>query len=61
MGLVPGVRTAGASPAPRRIINGRTPRIDRLAAEVTEDPVSPADLTATIFHGLGVDRAQRHV
>lgn len=30
-------------------------RTDRLAASVTEDPVTPADLTATIFNALGVD------
>jgi hypothetical protein len=31
---------------------------DRLAAEVVEKPVSPADLTATIFAALGVDPQQ---
>jgi uncharacterized protein (DUF1501 family) len=30
---------------------------DRLAAEVTENPVSPADLTATMLWSLGVDPA----
>ncbi len=30
-------------------------RTDNLAAYVDEDPVSPADLTATIFDALGVD------
>jgi hypothetical protein len=42
---------AGAG-VPGGAVHGRT---DRLAAEVTEDPVSPADLTATIFHLLGVN------
>jgi hypothetical protein len=28
---------------------------DHLGAEVTENPVSPADLAATVFDGLGVD------
>jgi hypothetical protein len=37
---------------PAGLIHGRT---DRQAAEVTDDPVTPADLTATIFHLLGVD------
>jgi uncharacterized protein (DUF1501 family) len=32
-------------------IHGRT---DHYAAQVEEDPVSPADLTATIFDALGV-------
>lgn len=42
---------AGAGlPAGR--IYGRT---DRHAASVEEDPVSPADLTATIYSALGVD------
>jgi len=31
---------------------------DRHAAEVIENPVSPADLTATVCHALGVDPAQ---
>lgn len=31
---------------------------DKHAAEVTDDPVSPADLTATIFAALGLDPAQ---
>jgi hypothetical protein len=30
-------------------------RTDRHAAQVTDSPVSPADLTATVFHLLGVD------
>ena len=30
-------------------------RTDRLAAEILEDPITPADLTATIFAALGVD------
>jgi hypothetical protein len=42
---------AGAG-VPAGYIHGRT---DRYAAEVTENPVSPADLTATIFHLLGID------
>jgi len=42
---------AGAG-VPGGLVHGRT---DRLAAEVTEHPVSPADLTATVFHLLGVD------
>jgi hypothetical protein len=42
---------AGAG-TPGGAVLGRT---DRLAAEVTDDPVSPADRTATIFHLLGVD------
>ena len=42
---------AGAG-VPGGLIHGRT---DRHAAEVTENPVSPADLTATIFHLLGLD------
>jgi hypothetical protein len=29
-------------------------RTDKIAAEVTENPVSPADLTATIFAALGI-------
>jgi hypothetical protein len=33
-------------------VHGRT---DAHAAHVTEDPVSPADLTATVFEALGVD------
>jgi hypothetical protein len=42
---------AGAG-MPAGLIHGRT---DRHAAEVIDSPVSPADLTATIFHLLGVD------
>lgn len=42
---------AGAG-VPAGLIHGRT---DRCAAEVVDCPVSPADLTATIFHLLGVD------
>jgi len=42
---------AGAG-VPAGSIHGRT---DRHAAEVTDNPVTPADLTATIFHLLGVD------
>jgi len=42
---------AGAG-VPAGLIHGRT---DRHAAEVTDNPVTPADLTATIFHLLGVD------
>src|SRR5438477_604866 len=42
---------AGAG-VPGGLVHGRT---DRNAAEVTEDPVSPADLTATILHLLGVE------
>jgi hypothetical protein len=42
---------AGAS-TPGGAVIGCT---DRRAAEVTDQPVSPADLTATIFHLLGVD------
>ena len=34
------------------MVHGRT---DRHGAEVTDGAVSPADLTATIFHLLGVD------
>jgi uncharacterized protein (DUF1501 family) len=30
-------------------------RTDRHAAHVTEDPVSPADLTATVLDALGID------
>jgi hypothetical protein len=37
---------------PGGTVHGRT---DRHAAEVTDAPVSPADLTATIFRALGVD------
>ena len=44
---------AGAG-LPRGAVYGRT---DRHAAEVIEDRVSPADLTATIFNLLGVDPA----
>lgn len=33
-------------------------RSDRKASLPAEDPVSPADLTATIYHALGVDPAQ---
>lgn len=42
---------AGAG-TPGGAVLGRT---DSRAAEVTEDPVTPADLTATIFHLFGVD------
>ncbi|MBC7820947.1 MAG: DUF1501 domain-containing protein, partial [Planctomycetaceae bacterium] len=42
---------AGAG-LPRGAVYGKT---DRHAAEVVENRVSPADLTATIFHLLGVD------
>jgi hypothetical protein len=42
---------AGAG-VPGGLVHGRT---DRRAAEVRQDPVSPADLTATVFHLLGVD------
>jgi hypothetical protein len=42
---------AGAG-VPGGLVHGRT---DRLAAQVTEHPVSPADLTATVFRLLGVD------
>jgi hypothetical protein len=45
------VLLAGAG-LPGGAVYGRT---DRYAAEVTESPVSPADLTATIFHLLGVN------
>ena len=31
---------------------------DRYAEYVTENPVSPADITATIFQALGLDHAQ---
>ncbi len=41
---------AGAG-VPGGAVHGRT---DHLAAEVTQDPVSPADLTATMLHLLGV-------
>jgi hypothetical protein len=44
------VLLAGAG-LPGGAVHGRT---DRTASEVTADPVSPADLTATIFHLLGV-------
>jgi uncharacterized protein (DUF1501 family) len=37
---------------PRGRVFGRT---DRIAAEVVEDPISPADITATIFAALGID------
>jgi hypothetical protein len=37
---------------PAGVVLGRT---DRHAAEVTESPVTPGDLTATIFHLLGVN------
>jgi hypothetical protein len=30
-------------------------RTDSMAAEVTENPVSPADLTATVMHALGIN------
>jgi hypothetical protein len=52
----PGANTvlfAGAG-VPAGAVIGRT---DRLAAEVTDSPVSPADLTATIVAKLGVDPA----
>ena len=42
---------AGAG-TPGGAVIGRT---DRRAAEVTDEPVTPADLTATIFHLLGVN------
>lgn len=42
---------AGAG-VPAGFIHGRT---DRHAAEIADNPVSPADLTATLFHLLGVD------
>jgi hypothetical protein len=42
---------AGAG-TPGGAVIGRT---DRRAAEVTDNPVTPADLTATVFHLLGVD------
>ncbi|OAI41169.1 hypothetical protein AYO40_03755 [Planctomycetaceae bacterium SCGC AG-212-D15] len=42
---------AGAG-CPAGAVIGRT---DAQAAEVTEDPVSPADLAATIFHTLGIE------
>jgi hypothetical protein len=42
---------AGAG-TPGGAVYGRT---DHCAAEVTDDPVTPADLTASIFHLLGVD------
>jgi Protein of unknown function (DUF1501) len=42
---------AGAG-TPGGAVIGRT---DRRAAEVTDDPVTPADLTATVFHLLGVN------
>lgn len=45
---------AGAG-VPGGLVYGRT---DRFAAEVTENPVSPADITATILHALGVDPAE---
>ena len=47
------VLLAGAG-LPRGYVFGAT---DREGAEVTENPVSPADLTATIFALLGVDPA----
>jgi hypothetical protein len=50
----PGANTvllAGAG-LPGGAVFGRT---DRRAAEVTDNPVSPADLTATVFRLLGVD------
>jgi hypothetical protein len=48
---------AGAG-VPRGQVLGRT---DRLAAEVIEHPVTPADLVATIFQKLGLDpRADLH-
>lgn len=42
---------AGAG-IPGGAVHGRT---DRHAAQVTEDPVTPGDLTATVYHLLGVD------
>ena len=45
------VLLAGAG-VPAGFIHGRT---DRHAAEVTDNAVSPADLTATLFHLLGID------
>jgi uncharacterized protein (DUF1501 family) len=42
---------AGAG-VPGGLVHGRT---DRHAAEVTDDPVTPADLTATVLQALGVD------
>jgi hypothetical protein len=45
------VLLAGAG-TPGGAVLGRT---DATAAEVTDSPVSPADLTATIFHLLGID------
>jgi hypothetical protein len=42
---------AGAG-LPGGAVYGKT---DAWAAEVVEDPVSPADVTATIFHLLGID------
>lgn len=42
---------AGAG-LPGGAVYGRT---DATASEVVEDPVSPADVTATVFHLLGVD------
>ncbi len=35
-------------------------RTDRHAAYVEEDPVAPADLTATILHHLGIDPAKQY-
>ena len=43
---------AGAG-VPAGAVYGST---DRHAAEVTDAPVSPADLTATILHLLGINR-----
>jgi hypothetical protein len=42
---------AGAG-VPGGLVHGAT---DRQAAEVVEQPVSPADLTATVLHLLGID------
>ena len=46
---------AGAG-VPGGAVYGRT---DATASEVTENPVSPADITATILHALGVDPRTR--
>jgi hypothetical protein len=37
------------------VLGGVHGRTDRTASEVSADPVSPTDLTATVFHLLGVD------
>jgi hypothetical protein len=49
------VLMAGAG-VPEGLVHGGT---DRIAAEVVEHPVSPADLTATIFTILGLDPAAK--